>query len=135
MRRVVVDTNVLVSAAIWGGKPRELLLKLLEHDVVISSPQLVAELSDVLARRESLVGNVQTKRFVRDFVQQAEMTKDTARFKLVLDDPDDNVILDAAYSGKADYIVTGDKHLLALKEFKNTQIVTVKQMLNILDET
>jgi predicted nucleic acid-binding protein len=52
-----------------------------------------------------------------------------------LDDPDDNVILDAAYSGKADYIVTGDKHLLALKEFKNTQIVTVKQMLNILDET
>jgi len=46
----------------------------------------------------------------------------------VMEDSDD-AVLNVAHAGKADYIVTGDKHLLALKQFKKTKIVTVNQML------
>jgi predicted nucleic acid-binding protein len=47
-------------------------------------------------------------------------------------EPSDDIVLDTAYSGKARYIVTGDKHLLALKKFKGIQIVRVAGMLEII---
>jgi predicted nucleic acid-binding protein len=49
-------------------------------------------------------------------------------------DPTDDIILRTAYDGKADYIVSGDEHLLALKEFKGIKIVTVSEMLEVLNE-
>ena len=51
----------------------------------------------------------------------------------MLEDPDDDVVLDVAYSGKADFIVTGDKHLLSLGRFKKVRIVTVNQILEALE--
>jgi predicted nucleic acid-binding protein len=58
-----------------------------------------------------------------------------SRFKKVKADPtDDDIILRTAYDGKADYIVSGDEHLLALKEFKGIKIVTVSEMLEVLKE-
>ena len=54
--------------------------------------------------------------------------------KVILEDPDDDVVLNTAYKGKADYIVTGDRHLLALKKFKRIEIVRVAQMFEILKQ-
>ena len=48
------------------------------------------------------------------------------------EDPDDNAVLNTAYYGKADFIATGEKHLLALKEFKTIKILNVTNMLKIL---
>lgn len=53
-----------------------------------------------------------------------------SRFKIVKEDPDDDIIVRTAYDGKADYIVSGDKHLLALKEFKGIRIVTIDEELS-----
>jgi putative PIN family toxin of toxin-antitoxin system len=55
-----------------------------------------------------------------------------SRFKVISEDPDDDAVLNTVYNGKANYIATGDKHLLALKEFKMIEIVKVTQMLEIL---
>jgi putative PIN family toxin of toxin-antitoxin system len=55
MVRVVIDTNILVSAFIVGGKPRRLVLKLLEEHTVILSRQMLAELADVLTRDKFIV--------------------------------------------------------------------------------
>ena len=60
------------------------------------------------------------------------MVPDNTRFKVLLDDPDDDIVINVAYTGRADFIVTGDRHLLALDHFKKTKIVTVKQMQDIL---
>ncbi len=54
-------------------------------------------------------------------------------FVVLPEDPDDEVVLNVAYSGRADYIVTGDNHLLALNRFKKTRIVTINQMLETLE--
>ena len=56
-----------------------------------------------------------------------------SRFKAVKEDPDDDIIVRTAYDGKADYIVSGDRHLLALKEFKGIKILTIDEMLGVLN--
>jgi uncharacterized protein len=132
MVRAVVDTNVLVSALTHNGKPRTLLLGLLKAHTVILSRQMLAELADVLSRGKFGVSNVQVDRFVSSLVSTCIIVPDCPRFKVVFEDPDDDVVLNVAYSGKADYIVTGDKHLLALGRFKRTKIVAVNNILEAL---
>ena len=132
MLHVVVDTNVLVSALIAGGKPRRLVLKLLEEHRVTLSRQILAELADVLARDKFNVKSAQIDRFLASLVGKSKIVSAASHFKVVSEDPDDDIVLNTAYDGKADYIVTGDNHLLALKEFKMTKIVKVTEMLEIL---
>ena len=133
MVRVVVDTNVLVSALVTNGKSRRLLLEVLETHIVILSSQMLAELADVLARDKFKIASSQINRFLSTMITASKIVKDLTRFKVVAEDPDDDVVLNVAYVGKADYVVTGDKHLLALKRFKKSGIVTVNQMLEILE--
>ncbi len=132
MVSAVIDTNVLVSALIHDGKPRKLLLELLNRHTVILSRQMLAEFADVAGRDKFHVAGSQVERFLSIMVKMAKIVPDNALFKEVASDPDDDVVLNAAYTGKADYIVTGDKHLLTLNNFKKTKIVTVNQMLEIL---
>lgn len=131
MVRVVVDTNILVSALIKRGKSRKLLFKLLEEHTVILSRQMLAELADVLARDKFAVKTAQADRFLAILVRNAKVVTPSSRFK-IKEDPDDDIVLNTAYVGKAEYIVTGDRHLLELKEFKRTKIVKVAQMLESL---
>ena len=64
-------------------------------------------------------------------VRKSKIASAVPHFKVVSEDPDDNIVLNTAYTGRAAYIVTGDKHLLVLKKFKNIEIVTVTKMLEI----
>jgi putative PIN family toxin of toxin-antitoxin system len=132
MVRAVIDTNVLVSALTHNGKPRSLLLKLLQSHTVILSRQMLAELADVLSRGKFGVSSAQVNRFLSSLVYACRIVPDNPRFKVVTEDPDDDVVLNVAYSGKADYLVTGDQHLLALSRFKKTRIVTANEMLETL---
>jgi putative PIN family toxin of toxin-antitoxin system len=132
MVRVVVDTNILVSALINHGKPRILVLKLLEEHTVILSRQMLAELADVLTRDKFAVKTSQVDTFLAILVRKSKIVTPSSRFKVISEDPDDDVVLNTAYTGKAEYIVTGDRHLLALKEFKRTKIVKVTHMLESL---
>ncbi len=132
MVRVVIDTNVLVSTLINDGPSRKLVLNLLEEHTVIVSRRMLAELADVVIRDKFAIKNSQVDRFLSILLKKSKIVSDTPHFKVVSEDPDDDKVLDTAYNGKADYIVTGDRHLLALKRFKRTQILTVTQMLKIL---
>ncbi len=53
--------------------------------------------------------------------------------RVIKADPADDVVLASALEGEADYIVTGDRHLLFLREYHKTKIVTVKQMLALIE--
>jgi len=122
MARVVIDTNVLVSAFINNGKPRKLLLKLLEEHTIILSSQMLAELADVLSRDKFFVTSSQVDRFISVLVRKTKIVSVDSSFKVILEDPDDDIVLNTALSGKADYIVTGDKHLLSLRKFEDRGI-------------
>jgi uncharacterized protein len=132
MVRVVVDTNVLVSALIDDGKPRILVLKLLKEHTVILSKQMITELADVLTRDKFAIKDSQVDRFLLVLVRKSEIVPANPHFKVICEDPDDDIVLNTAYNGKANYIVTGDRHLLTLKEFKRIEIVKVTQLLELL---
>jgi putative PIN family toxin of toxin-antitoxin system len=130
--RVVIDTNVLVSAFMADGKPRRFVLKLLEEHKLILSRQMLAELADVLTRDKFNVKSSQIDRYLASLARKSRIISAGSHFKVVSEDPDDDTVLNTAYKGKADYIVTGDRHLIALKEFKMIKIVNVTQMLDTL---
>jgi len=132
MVRVVLDTNVLVSALIHDGKPRKLVLEILDRHTLILSRQMLAEFEDVIARDKFAVTSSQVEDFLSSLMRLSKMVPDKARFRVLSQDPDDDVVLNTAYTGKADFIVTGDRHLLDLGQFKKTKIVNVNHMLEIL---
>ncbi len=132
MTRVVVDTNVLVSAFLTDGKPRKLLLELLKNHTVILSSQMLAELVDVLSRDKFAATSSQVEKFISILLQEAMIVSADCIFKVILEDPDDDIVLCTALNGKADYIVSGDKHLASLKKFDKIEILRVSQMLEIL---
>ncbi len=131
--RVVVDTNVLISALIARGKPHELLKALLArgHTLLISEP-MVEELSRVAADEKirRYASDEEFAIFLKILLSSAAFVRVRSKVR-VFEDPDD-LVLSTAKDGKADAIVTGDKHLLSLREFKGTKIVTVDRMLVIL---
>ena len=133
MFHVVVDTNVLVSALIGRGKPRRLVLKLLEEHLIVLSRQMLVELADVLSREKfSDVRSSQVDKFLSGLVKKCKVVNVVPSFEVFKEDPDDDVVLNMAFSGKAEYMITGDKHLLALKEFKGVRIVKVTQMFDVI---
>ena len=124
--RVLLDTNIIVSALVFGGKSFQILSLALERKIhVVTSAVLLAELVDVVNKKFPL-----SREDLRLFEKQAEKTfefvdpKESIR---ILEDDPDNRVLEAAVEGKCSYVVTGDKELLDLKEFKKIKIVTATE--------
>lgn len=133
MLRVVLDTNVLVSAIISDGKPRDLLRRGISKQFsIVTSELLLKELGRVLRRPKFRTSEDEVNRIIIALVQTAEVVNVTSKLKVVEADPKDNMVIETAYNGGADMIVTGDSHLLALKDFKGIKIAPVEQMLALL---
>ena len=132
MTRVVIDTNVLVSAIVGRGKPRRLLRKVLGGHSAVSSREMIAELADVLPREKFSLTEGQIGRFLSIYVRRSEIVDLKRHVDAVKEDQDDNIVLGTAVNGRAAFIITGDKHLLALKEFEGVRIITVDAALRVL---
>jgi putative PIN family toxin of toxin-antitoxin system len=135
MLRILLDTNVLISALISKGKPRALLRQAYRNKLIlILSIELLNEFI-MVAGREYVLDYVDEKeiaKFTRALTSLAHFTITKSKFEVVKEDPEDDIVLRAAYDGHVDYIVTGDKHLLALKEFGGLKIITVSEVLELL---
>lgn len=125
---VLLDTNILVSAIVFGGKPQIILKMSLEHSFqVIISPILMAELLDVINKKFSL--NLEDYHLLEQQILHNFIIVKPFKAFHILNDEDDNRVLEAAYEGKCDYIVTGDKELLRLGKFKRIKILTAEEFL------
>lgn len=136
MSGIVLDTNVLVSAIIHDGKPRRLLRTILdnpEHSLILSQP-ILDEVLDVLRRPKFQMPKNEIFEYGSYLHQISVVVNAGSRFRVVMDDPDDDIVINTAYDGHADYIVTGDHGLLQVGEFQMIRIVTVNKMLALLKE-
>ncbi len=126
--KIVIDTNLLVSAFVFGGLVKKKLERILtdEHIKIITSPAINAELEEVLFREK--FQKFQTKIYLEAqftaFLADASTIPITRGFNDCRD-PKDNKFLDAAVSGHADFIITGDADLLVLHPFSRVKIVTI----------
>lgn len=117
--RLVLDTNVVVSALIWGGVPYQLLAAAVAETVdLCTSPALLDELRDVLARPHLAGRLMQQQRLVSqavDFYARLCLCVEPLHTpRVVPNDPDDDHVVAAAMQAQAQWIISGDKHLLEL---------------------
>jgi len=138
--KAVVDTNVAVSAAINpNGTPAQVILGWQRGAFtwVTSAPlldELTVTFSSSRVRRFVAWQQDEIDRFLRRVLDTAELVSPTRTITRITADPSDNHLLEAAAEGEADYIVTGDRHLLDLKEHEGTEIVTPADFLAIVAE-
>ena len=131
--RVVLDTNVLISAlAFPGSKPDQVLQRIRQGEVTLFlSAFILAELERIL-RDKFRFTTRQTDERVAVIRRMATLVEPTERIALVVAKDDDNRILECAVAARADYLVTGDKeHLLPLRSIGATQNVTPAAFLEL----
>jgi putative PIN family toxin of toxin-antitoxin system len=133
--KVVFDTNVWVSALAFQGEVRKVLETAIAEEVqpVVSLP-ILRELERVLFGKKfgfppsfavSVVHHIQLMSLVVHPTQQVH---------LVREDATDNIILECALEGNADYIISGDRHLPRLKAFHGIPILTPRQFLEKMEQ-
>jgi putative PIN family toxin of toxin-antitoxin system len=129
MLRVVVDTNVYISAIFWGGKPRRLIdLGRDDKIQIFTSEEIEQEISDKLMTKFGLNAD-DAGRVMADFSTFTKSIRVSRRIHVVKDDPDDNKFIECAVECGAEFIISGDKHLLRMKKYKGINIMNAATFL------
>lgn len=127
--RLVLDTNILISAFFWNGNERKVLLKCREKIwESITSPSIIEELNEVLIRKFNVPENKITE-YIQDILFFSEIVFTTGEIDVIDRDPDDNIIIETAVKGKSDFIITGDDHLLELGKYNRIKITKASDLL------
>lgn len=122
--RVVLDSNVVVSAlAHPRGRVSPLLRAAQERRYqLLVSPAIISEVAETL-RDDFLWEDSHIIRRLKRITKRSEIIVPRIVLAVIKDDPDDDRILECAVTGKADVIVSGDRHLLRLKSYEGIPIV------------
>ncbi|MFQ5870394.1 MAG: putative toxin-antitoxin system toxin component, PIN family [Candidatus Zixiibacteriota bacterium] len=140
MIRFVPDTNVLTSATIVQEGASSQILQAWQRGEVelITSPVLLQELEKTLSRpriqKYQWMGPEEVLKLLVELKQAAIQASGEQRVYVISEDPDDDFVLSAAVEQKADYIVSGDRHLLTLGSYQDIEIVTPAAFLKILKQ-
>lgn len=135
--KLVVDTNILVSAFLWQGTPGRLVEMAGEKECFLfTSRVLLDELADVLQRKK-LAKQVQATglsaaQLLRHYQKLATTVTARRLAQQVSRDPDDDAVLACALAARAELIVSGDADLLVLKQFQGMRIVTPAQAVKLI---
>ena len=125
--RIVIDTNVVASGIVFGGKPERLLELAIKNDVEMCvSPQILAEYDEIIARLSAKYPNRAIAISLKDLTDNALLVSPSQTIT-VCRDPDDNKFIECAMEGKCLYIVSGDNDLLDLHSYADIEIVTVAE--------
>ena len=135
--RVVLDTNVVVSGFLWGGVPRQLLQAAREKKLQLyTSTPLLLELTDILGRakfaRKLAAAQLSIDQLVERYALLTTVVHPAVIAPTILDDPDDDQVLACTLAAKAEFIVSGDRHLLDLKEHQGIRIVTGAEAVRVI---
>jgi len=130
--KVVVDTNVFISGILFGGNPRTIIGAWLSKKYIFClSPELKAEILNKLQRKFLLpIRAIQTIEEALDINTKKYIPKEKL---FICKDTQDNFLLELAQEAQADYIVSGDKLVLELKQYNKTKIISPKDFLKLLE--
>lgn len=134
--RILLDTNIVVSALLWQGAPHHLLGAIQRQLGVqlFSSTALLEELADVLgrpsvAKRLALIARTPAD-LLADYVEAIELVESAEVKPVVVADPDDDQVIAAAVAARVDFIVSGDRrHLLPLGSHQGIAIIEAAEAL------
>lgn len=130
--KVVIDTNVVVSALFFGGKPRTLIELLInkELDAYITQ-DIIEEYRDTVAYLQNKYKEKQVFVPLAHIISSCKLIKKETDIK-VCRDPDDDKFISCAIDAKCLYIISGDKDLLTIRQYEGIRIMTVAEFFQML---
>jgi len=131
--RVVIDTNILVSGYLGGVLEAIIVAWKSGKFTLVVSDAIVDEYHQVLRRPKFKIEREELDDFSALLLDRADFVVPSETINAIPADPTDNKFLEAAITGKADLIVSGDRHLLDLKTFKETPIIPAQEFMVWLD--
>jgi len=141
MIKAVLDTNVLVSAIISPkGSPAKIISFWRQRKfILIVSQEILVELASVLGYKKILekyhLDKKKIEKYLRLFKAFASIYKTREKVDILKEDPCDNKFLEVALASRADFIVSGDKHLLDLGKYQGVEILTAREFLKELEKS
>jgi putative PIN family toxin of toxin-antitoxin system len=134
MKRVVLDTNIIVSSALGGAL--ELILDKWAEEAftLIVTSDILAEYFEVINRPKFKLKQATIDRIIHYCYQFAEFVVSEEHIQFIDADPKDDKFLEAAIAGDAEFIVSGDIHLLELMKFRSVPVHTAREFIDWLLE-
>lgn len=135
--KIVLDTNVWLSAIFWDGEASKILDKAEKKDIqIIISEDILSEIIKVLNRESKFQKYILNLRLniedlLRTILSISTLIETKTKLDIIKADPKDNIILEAALEGKVEYIVSYDNHLLNMIEFRNIKIISPGEFLRL----
>jgi len=129
--KIVIDTNIYISAIFWGGKPRSVVDLGRNGQVsIFTSSQIEKEINKKLKTKFGL-SDEEVAQILLDFSTFTLPIKASRKITVIDDDPDDDKFIECAVASRAGFIVSGDKHLLNLKKYKGIKIMKAGDFLSL----
>lgn len=142
--RIVLDTNVIISGVFWKGPPNE-VLKLIETGNDIDFAQSIdtfneveevikrGKFAEIIKKREMEVNSIlESLLTLCKFYRIPDQVKENVGKSLTIEDPDDIKFVELAVAAEAEFIVSGDPHLLKIKKYRDISIVKPAEFLDII---
>jgi len=130
--KIVLDANIFVSSFFWGGNPRTVLERVIsKKDELFISKEILSEIEDVIKRPKFHAENKKIDYIIKSIEEIANIISVKNKIKNGSRDKNDNMYLECAIEGNVDYIISGDTHLLEMKQYKKIKIITAKEYLDI----
>jgi uncharacterized protein len=129
--RAVMDTNVFVSGIFWKGNfCSQIIDKWKNKEIeLVSSVDILDELVKTLRDFKIQMSDEMIEDWRNLLIENSIIVEPTIKLDVIKDDPDDNKFLEAGVTGKVDFIISQDKHLLKLKEYEGIKILTPEDVL------
>ncbi len=130
--KVVIDTNVFVSALNFAGRPNEVLELFMKGEIEVSiSPFILTELERILRERFEWRAE-QIQRVLNRIKAKTILVHPKAKISAIKEKDDDNRILECAVEAKVEYLVSGDrKHLLPLRDYQGVKILSPAEFMRV----
>ena len=127
--KVTVDTNFLISATQWDYSVAHKLLKnFILSDVIIFTTQDILDETVEVLERDFEYSKSEAKNIIEKILLFAKLIEPNQKIDIIKDDSDDNKVIECAIESSSDYIVTYDRHLLKLKEYKGIKILKPEEI-------
>ena len=131
--KIVLDANILISAFFWGGNPRKILERAItKTDELFITKEILEEIEEVIGRPKFHTDGEKIDYFIDSLEEIGNKIIVKNWIKNGSRDNSDNKYLECGITANVDYVVSGDIHLLELKEYEGIRIVTAKEYLDIM---
>ena len=125
--KIVIDTNVLISAVFFGGNPRKIIEAVADDDFhAFATPAIIEEYCEIVDEIVKRKQGRLNQRILSPLIEKLSVIETVSTIKISRD-PDDDKFIECAIDAGAIYIISGDKDLLDIGEYQNVQIITAQE--------